>query len=202
MSEVWERHYVHLKGKNIPPAATLSKALSLFEQDKGVSDENFAIDLGCGNGIDTLTLLNQGWQVLAVDKEQEALSQLMANVPTELMGSCATLLSSFEDLNNLPQTRLINATFSLPFCQPGAFGRMWDAIIKSLIPGGRFAGHFFGNDDSWSGNPDMTFLNADVLHSLFSGFAIEAFQEVNKPGKTVSGSEKHWHVFHVVAKKK
>ena len=48
----------------------------------------------------------------------------------------------------------------------------------------------------------MTFHSKNDIEFLFSDFKVEAFKEVNKVGKTISGKEKHWHVFHVVARKK
>jgi hypothetical protein len=30
---------------------------------------------------------------------------------------------------------------------------------------------------------------------------IEMFQEEDRPGKTAIGQEKHWHIFHIVARK-
>jgi len=199
--ESWKKHYKHLEGKAMPPAATLNKALQLFAQEQHPVQKGHAIDLGCGNGIDTIAMLENGWQVLAIDKQQEALSQLNSSMPAELNNALTTQCTSFENLTELPQSALVNATFSLPFCKPDSFDLLWQIISNCLLPEGRFAGHFFGKEDSWATNTNMTFHTAEAVKKLFPNFTLEAFQEVNKQGKTVSGQEKHWHVFHVVAKR-
>ena len=201
MNESWETHYHHFEGKKTPPAATLSKALALFNETGCPLQNRHAIDLGCGNGIDTQAMIQQEWQVLAIDQQEEVLRQLCSDIPFYQKNSLTTLCRSFEDLSELPESTLVNATFSLPFCKPHKFHRLWELIVNCLLPGGRFAGHFFGVEDSWKDNPDMTFHQSFEVQQLLSGFTIEAFQEMNKDGKTISGKDKHWHVFHVVARK-
>ncbi|MBL4679702.1 MAG: hypothetical protein JKY88_03115 [Pseudomonadales bacterium] len=39
----------------------------------------------------------------------------------------------------------------------------------------------------------------EEVHSLFEGFEIEGFDIRDFDGKTVTGVEKHWHIFTVVA---
>ena len=148
-----------------------------------------------------MPLIQQGWQVLAIDQQEEALRQLRNGIPFYQKNSLTTLCRSFEDLSELPGSTLVNATFSLPFCKPDKFSGLWQLIVDCLLPGGRFAGHFFGVEDSWKDNPAMTFHQSFEVQQLLSGFTIEVFQEMNKDGKTVSGKDKHWHVFHVVARK-
>ena len=66
---------------------------------------------------------------------------------------------------------------------------------------GRFAGNFFGLNDSWAGNKEMTFHSAEEVRKLFRNFEIEVFDERDEDGSTASGEEKHWHVYSVIAKK-
>jgi hypothetical protein len=39
------------------------------------------------------------------------------------------------------------------------------------------------------------------VEKLFDGFRFEHLEEVERDGKTVWGEPKHWHVFHIVARK-
>ena len=202
MNEDWAKHYQYYGQKEIPPSAVLQKALELFAQEKLPPKEPLAIDLGCGTGIDTLALLMNGWNVLAIDQERSALQQLTDSIPTFRKEALTTQCSTFENLTGLPACHLVNASFSLPFCRPDRFDDLWTLLVNCLLPNGRFSGHFFGIDDSWSGRPNMTFHDSHGVERLFSGFELEVIKEVNKPGKTVSGETKHWHVFHVVAQKR
>ena len=74
-------------------------------------------------------------------------------------------------------------------------------IIQAISIGGRFAGHFFGPQDSWSKDDSMTFLTKNqVLQFFADSFVIEHFEENEWDGISSLGA-KHWHVFDIVAKK-
>ncbi len=191
----WGNHHKVSEGKLLKASATLEHALSLFAEMPVV--DKMAIDLGCGSGADTSILLKEGWKVLAVDKEVDALKKLFHQEKLNLQ----ILHANFEEDLNLPLSTLVNASFALPFCQPKAFINLWNRIVATIRTGGRFAGHFFGQQDSWASNSHMTFIEMAQLKKMLSGFNIEYLEETNKEGKTLSGSIKHWHVFHVVAAK-
>jgi hypothetical protein len=51
-------------------------------------------------------------------------------------------------------------------------------ITQAISVGGRFAGHFFGPEDSWSKDDSMTFLTKkEVLQFFADSFVIEHFEE-------------------------
>lgn len=194
----WNRHYNAL-GKIAPlPAATLSFALEQFSKEQIDAAEKNAIDLGFGSGIDSLALLHDGWQLTAIDKEQAAGEHLKHLIAADHAARLKIIHKPFEEIALQPAA-LINATFSLPFCAPQHFPVLWKNIRSALQPGGRFAGQFFGMEDSWSAREDMTFHTPALLQELFTGFSIEQMEETKREGKTIGGAVKHWHVFHVVA---
>ena len=47
----------------------------------------------------------------------------------------------------------------------------------------------------------MTFLARDDAQVLLDGLAIEMFEEEESDGVTPRGTPKHWHIFHIVARK-
>jgi hypothetical protein len=111
-----------------------------------------------------------------------------------------TRVARFEDAD-WPETDLVNASFTLPLCPPEAFARVWARIVASLRPGGRFAGHLYGDRDSWVGRPGMTFFTRAEAEALLAPLEVELFREEETDGVTPRGSAKHWHIFHVVARK-
>jgi tellurite methyltransferase len=200
MSEGWGRYYDAAKGG--APRETLLFALDLFEREGGGGRERLAIDLGCGEGRDTVELLRRGWRVLAIDAEREAIERLRARPDrdSDAAARLETLMISFEEAD-WRRADLVNSSFALPFCPPGQFPALWGRIASSLRRGGRFSGQLFGVGDSWAPDPALSFhRRADVEHML-QAFQLERFDEIEENGSTALGEPKHWHVFHIVARK-
>jgi len=66
-------------------------------------------------------------------------------------------------------------------------------------------GQFFGNKDSFNTKKyknRLAFQTKKEVLDILSGFKILEFMEEEKEGKTVSGKQRHWHVFHFIAKKR
>lgn len=198
MKQNWVTYYQAVEGR--PPHETLLKALSIFDTEPLLDRPRFAVDLGCGDGRDTVELLRRGWRVLAIDMEQNAFDRLLDRpIQRDLL---QTQLMRFETLT-LPQSiDLINASFCLPFCQPADFPHLWETIVTSLNPGGYFCGQLFGDRDSWTVYPDRTHHTREQIQVLLKSFEIEWFDEEEHPGVTALGKEKHWHIFHIVARKR
>ena len=197
----WKGHYNKLEKSCALPSTTLCKAIQLINEGFGPPRGIQAVDLGCGNGVDTAAMLQEGYHVLAIDKEPDALRHIAKTLAPRYSGKLRVLLSPFEDLDELPANNLVNASFCLPFCPPDHFAPFWSLISQSILPGRYFSGHFFGPRDSWSSNTQMTFHTKQAVEALFRGFQLSYFEETAKNGKTISGKDKFWHVFHVVAQK-
>ena len=194
----WTAYYQARAGR--PPHPLLLDALSRFGTEYAAGTNREAIDLGCGDGTETLTLLENGWQVLAVDSEAASMDYVRSKVPVGLEHRLKTLNAAFEGLR-LPAADFIFAGFSLPFCSPAGWGPLWSSIEASVRPGGRFAAHLFGVNDSWASNQDMNFHSRQQLETLLSdSWEIELLQAEEKNGVAFSGP-KHWHLFHVIARR-
>ena len=179
---------------NRPPHETVVGALDRFASE---GRTGFAVDLGCGDGRDTAELVRRGWRVLAIDAEAEAIERLRARGG---LADVDTAVARFEEAE-WPAADLVNAGFSLPFCRPEHFPDLWSRIVDSIRPSGRFSGQLFGDRDGWSREDDMTFVTRAEGEALFTGFELERFDEVEEDGQLVTGAPKHWHVFHVIARK-
>lgn len=190
-----------------PPRDTLVEALAHFDTESLNQDQTpvppsrFAVDLGCGEGRDTVELLRGGWRVLAIDGEAEAIARLLErpDINRQLLETRVVL---FQDVVLPESVDLVNASFSLPFCPPKFFPSLWEKIISSLRSGGRFCGQLFGNRDSWAIYTSMNHHTTQQVEMLLQLFEIEILHEEDHPGKTAIGEEKHWHIFHIVARKK
>ena len=189
----WDDYYQ--KGQGRQPRQLLFDVLDKFPSQAALQ----AIDLGCGDGTETVFLLARGWQVLAIDGEEAAIKSLMQKVPKAAQIHLRTQVGKFEDVA-LPPADLIHASYSIPFCHPVQFAAFWERIVRAVKPGGRFAGQFFGVRDSWANKPHMTFHTEGQVRSMLEDFEIEFFHEEDEDGEASTGP-KHWHVFTVIAKK-
>ncbi|MCC6661233.1 MAG: class I SAM-dependent methyltransferase [Phycisphaerales bacterium] len=192
----WPGYYAAVLGK--PPRDTLLAALASFERE---GPPGVAVDLACGEGRDTLELLRRGWFVWAIDPEPAAFKHLYARVPPEHDRRLQGVLEDFSA--DWPDSiDLLNCSFSLPFCPPRDFPAVWEHIVRSIRPGGRFAGQLFGDRDSWAALPDRSHQTRAEAERMLAAFDLEVFREDEKDGNDAGGFTKHWHVFHVVARKK
>jgi tellurite methyltransferase len=193
----WTGYY---EASGFEPRTTLLDALRRFDEED--SKGRFAVDLGCGTGRDTLELLHRGWRVLAVDATAEAIERLVVGhgLSEAERHRLETRVSRFETAE-WPSADLVNSSFALPFCSPADFPAVWERVEDSLRGGSRFSGQLFGDRDGWSNEEDLTFHSRAQAEALFSDFELELFDEVEEDGKTAVGDPKHWHLFHVVARR-
>ncbi|WP_158891141.1 MULTISPECIES: trans-aconitate 2-methyltransferase [unclassified Pseudomonas] len=177
------------------PRETLLQALSSRSDPPGL-----ALDLGCGTGRDTLVLLERGWQVLAVDAEAEALSTLRERTPALLQPRLETRQARFETLE-IPPCDLVNSSFALPFCEPARFSLLWTGITAAVRPGGLFCGQLFGERDSWA-SKGVTVVDAAHLQQLLRDWDVLLQREEEEDGHTAVGRPKHWHIHHLVLRRR
>ena len=192
----WQDYYERTAGQ--PPRHTLLAALTRFG---AAAIGRSAVDLGCGDGRDTIELLRRGWRVLAIDAEPSAIARLEARPDLPPDARLETRCARFEDAT-WPAVDLINASFALPLCPPDRFPAVWARIESSLVTSGRFAGQLFGERDEWRGEPGITHHTRAEVERLLAGFAVEMLAEEESDSITPYGKPKHWHLFHVVARKR
>ena len=184
---MWSDYYDANEGRE--PREQLLDVLGRFDRPGA------AIDLGCGAGVDTVAMLERGWDVLAIDAEPDAIGRLRARAGDR--DALHTELSPMEDAV-LPPVDLVWASYSLFFCDPARFPDVWARIRAAVRPGGRFAGELLGERDTWASRDDGTSMTRMEAEALFDGWTVERFEEEENEGEACSGP-KHWHLFHVIA---
>ncbi|HLP83432.1 MAG TPA: class I SAM-dependent methyltransferase [Phycisphaerales bacterium] len=207
----WPQYFDAVKDQ--PPRDTCLRALAAFASEPlPPTGKRQAIDIATGEGRDTRAVLASAahWHVIATDSSAEGLRRLQTSLelaPTwPARVRCAEV--TMEDLpawcsrESIHTAHLINASFALPFCQPEQFPDLWSWITHTLVPGGRFAGQFFGDRDEWACVRPKSHLTKQQVLTLLHNFDIEHFEEVEKEGSDAMGGTKWHHVFHVVARKR
>lgn len=127
------------------PNPLLYAALTRYEASGETPGD--AVDLGCGNGIQTFALLARGWRVTAVDSSSGALARLQQRVdelaPRSIVEGQLTLVCQEIEAYEFPKTvRMIVAIHSLPYCNPSKIQGVLEKAHAALECGGRIVGTF------------------------------------------------------------
>lgn len=185
----WKSYFTKQKGRKPRP--------QLVEAIKFCENKNRALDLGCGNFIESNYLAKKGFHsVVAIDSAY-GLKQLSRQ---------ARVLFICQPFNEVEWVEnyfdLINAQYSLPFYGKKDFTRFIKEIKSSLNNTGIFTGQFFGINDSWNlPESNMVFHTKEEIGKLLFPLEIIELKEEEYDGETALGKKKHWHVFHFIVKK-
>ena len=161
-----------------------------------------AIEVGFGDGTETVALLRAGWSVLAIDVTPQAAEVLGRQVPDDAADRLVIRIASAE-MVELPGFDLLYAAYALSFLEPAAFSSFWEQVRARLRPGGFLVVNIFGVRDTWAGRPEarsMTFLDAASVRGLLGDLQTVGIDEEDQDGDSFSGP-KHWHVFDIVARR-
>lgn len=205
----WAGYVRSVRGE--APRPTLVRALERFEAEPVPDAPRSAVDLAAGEGRDTRELLRRGWRVLAIEREPTGLQMLLEQTPPEHRGRLRTLQADFASAAWPAGLDLFNCSFSLPFCPEDLFPELFSRLAASIRPGGRFSGQLFGDRDTWARCGRTLGHSRSSVDRLFEGFTLEDFREDEKdeveppaapPPAGRTGGPKHWHVFHIVARRR
>ena len=114
----WAAYYRSTIGRE--PRPLFAKGMAAVEA-AGIAPGQ-AIEIGFGDGRETLALLEAGWRVLAIDPAPAAAEVLQSQVPAAAAGRLEIRSVPAEDAD-LPPFDLLYAGYSLPFLDADAFDR-------------------------------------------------------------------------------
>jgi SAM-dependent methyltransferase len=196
----WSDFYADQAGRAVRP--TFAAALVRWRDARGPATGQ-AIDLGCGDGVESRALVAAGWRVLALDADARVVERVTDGVPDADRARLTVRRASFEELASfdgeaLPATDLVYAGFSLPFCSGDVFEVLWARIRQCLQTGGLFAGQLFGPHDDFAAWPDVNTHDRADVERLLHGLTVLQLDEEDRDGRSFAGP-KHWHVFHIIA---
>ena len=185
----WARFMAATSGQQ--PWPRLVRAADMF------ASPGVALDVGSGAGRDTAHLLSRGWRVTAVDSSPSSADALAPLAQPGL----TVVTTAFEDFAPSDYD-LVNAQFSLPFISRDRFEVTVASLRDSVRASGVMAATFFGPHDAWNEPGSvLNFSTRSDVERIFHGFELVEFSEEEEDGHTADGSPKHWHVFHVIARR-
>ena len=177
----------------------LTEALSIINKDVSATTPGYAVDLGCGEGRDTVELLRLGWKVLAIDNTAEGIKRLLANSQAKGNKSLETRVASFAN-ETWSGANLVVALLALPYCPPADFPQVWKTICNSLVPGGYVCVQFFGDQHQWAQQSFITSFTKQQVIDLFDDYSFRKFEERQTTGTGADGSTVTVHDFNIIAK--
>jgi len=183
----WQSFYDRMA--NSPPRKLLLRTL------EHVKKHDLAIDLGCGNLVDTRLLVTKFKQVEACDT-----SPLVQKYVDELAASNLKFRQvSFLEALDTSNADLISAQFALPFVDKKEIEEIFRKIPKSLTTGGIFCGHLFGARETQVTDRRCDHTLAEV-EALAHGLEVILIEEIEKDVETLSGL-KNKHIFNFILRK-
>jgi SAM-dependent methyltransferase len=192
----WDAYYRHTRGRE--PRPLFAKGMAAVA-DAGILPGR-AVEIGFGDGTETLALLDAGWHVTAIDPTAVAADALRATVPPAVAARLEIITATAQD-TDLPAFDLLYAGYALSFIRREAFRRFWAHVRDRLRPGGLLVVNIFGVRDSWAEDPDMTFIARGDVERMVEGLEAIAIDEEDQDGDSFAG-RKHWHVFDIVARRR
>ena len=190
-----ERFAAYIAARRVdPPRPLLIRAAGLAES------KDHALDARAGALNATRYLLSAGFKYVTAFDFSPASRTVAAELPREQV---RFVLSRFEDFDYPYRAyEFVNAEFSLPFISAAAFPSVFTKLMASVKIGGLFTGQLFGPNDSWN-LPEsvMNFHSRSDVERLLRGWAVLELTEEDRPGTTKLGEDKHWHIFHIIARR-
>jgi SAM-dependent methyltransferase len=191
----WPAYYRHTAGRE--PRPLFVKGMALAAESGIVPGQ--AVEIGFGDGTESLALLGVGWRVLAVDPTPQAAEYLLEQAPPDAIDRLEIRTAPAQAVD-LPPFDLLYAGYALSFLETGDFRRFWTGVRAALRPGGVVIVNVFGVNDTWAGDPYMTFVDRATVERMAAGLDVLALDEEDADGDSFVGP-KHWHVFDLVARR-
>ena len=156
---------------------------------------NKAVDLGCGSGNDTAFLLEKGFEVTAIDQEEQVREIIENRVLNK--EKLNVIIDDFSKIE-ISNIDLLLANYSLFFVKDN-FGKFVEKVLNSINSKGFFIGNFLGKEDTWN-NIKSTVKKEEML-DYFKNYNILYFSEEKYYKDTATGKPKFWHVYNIIAQK-
>ncbi len=191
----WAAYYRYTMGREPRPLFVLG----MTHVAASGTAPGHALDIGFGDGTETLGLLGDGWRVTAIDGAPAAAEVLEPRIPADVLERVSIVTAPVEDVD-LPALDLVYSAYVLSYLPPEAFTRLWARIRDHLNPGGFVIVNIFGDRHEWVGEPGTTFLPRAEVERMLDGLEILAFDETEEDGGSFVGPT-HWHVYDIVARR-
>ena len=159
-----------------------------------------AVEIGFGDGTETLALLAHGWRV-AGDRPDAR----RRGGPAATGAAAGRVTPRDRDgprrRVELPPFDLLYAGYALPFIRPETFPRFWADVVARVRPGGFLVVNLFGVHDTWAERSGHDLRRRRARAGAARRPRGQPMcDELENDGDSFDGP-KHWHVFDIVARR-
>lgn len=185
----------------LPPPAFVQNAIAHLKSHK--IEQGIAVDLGCGVNPKTLSLLEQGWKVYAVDHSDailQALKEKVSSLGKDWIekGQLVLICQSIETFEYPENVHLIVATESLSYCDPERIQELFLRAKNALLSQGMFVGNLFPYADLDIANKMLRAIGGwmttkNVIHAITRSVDFPSWTVID--GKSPMGIADQFQVF-------
>lgn len=169
------------------------EVLEMFDNRIGT-----AIDLGCGEGFDSIYLLENNWNVIAIDLFTESIKKNSKKLDEKYKNKLIIRRQEFENLD-IPRVDLILANYSISYCKKERLISMLNKVVNSIKINGKLAGIIYGEND-YRKEYTNCLTKENIYNILEEKFEIESFKEYEDI-RNINNSLKNEHSYEIIARK-
>lgn len=170
--------------KDRKPVGFLIEVVEKLNSRKGL-----ALDLGCGAGVDSKYLAQNGFSVEAIDMNKESIDQTKKTCKGLKVAVINKNITDYKFFNNAYQ--IIISWNTLPFLRKEEAKNILINIQKGLNEGGYFIFSLFGLEDDWAKTkPKMSFWTIEELKNILSEMEFIKIIEEKQIGPIATGGTK------------
>jgi trans-aconitate methyltransferase len=168
-----------------------------------MNSNKVAVDLGAGAGNEVKYLLQNSYDVFAIDANQDSTNMISKRFPQN--PQLKIINKQFENIEFLPKASLILAINSIPFMTKASFPKLWHSITEALDGGGCIIVTFFGPKHHLKRGPTSPVifrLKEHEIKKLFKDFEVVYFSETlkkNIPATISWKSNQYEHRYSIIA---
>lgn len=176
------------------------KPVSFLIEAAEKSQKGFALDLGCGAGVDARYLAESGFKVEAVDSSKDSVMQAKKTCKGLNVKVIEKNIADFEIKKN--KYSLIISWNLLPFLDKKQAKKTLVNVKEGLLKNGLFVFSIFGPDDKWAEKHEkMSFFTFKEMEKILSGMKFIKTLEKRETKPEIAGEMKFWHLIQGLAEK-
>lgn len=191
----WKGYYDAIEDR---PSKALVRAIQNYCKEK-----DYALDIAAGNLRDTKYLLEEGFNVVAIDPSPVSI-KLAGDLKNEDLTMFPDLVGAYEFPKN--HFSVVNAQGILFHLPEPRFSFVINKISQTLKKGGVLCADFIGEKDTWNyPGTSKTIVTPEKLKEVFADFEIVFLRESEQDEteefakKKGASKPKHWHHINIIA---